>query len=67
MRKAWALAYVLMGAAACSPPSTISEGRCGDGRISAGETCDDGNAIDEDACTNACQNAPERLHRRPLW
>ena len=42
---------------ACSPPATVSEGRCGDGRISAGETCDDGNSIDEDACTNACQNA----------
>jgi cysteine-rich repeat protein len=31
-----------------SPP------RCGDGRLDAGEECDDGNREDRDGCTNAC-------------
>ncbi len=30
---------------------------CGNGSIEGGEACDDGNRIDTDACTNACQNA----------
>jgi cysteine-rich repeat protein len=30
---------------------------CGDGNVDAGEECDDGNQVDEDACTNACTNA----------
>ncbi|MBN1773699.1 MAG: hypothetical protein JXB32_20720 [Deltaproteobacteria bacterium] len=28
---------------------------CGNGLVDPGETCDDGNEIDEDACTNACR------------
>jgi cysteine-rich repeat protein len=30
---------------------------CGDGIVGPGEACDDGNAIDTDACTSACQVA----------
>jgi cysteine-rich repeat protein len=30
---------------------------CGDGEVDPEEGCDDGNAIDTDACTNACQVA----------
>ena len=58
MNRYLALTLLLILGSACSPPnSTGSDGRCGDGLLSAGETCDDGNGIDEDACTNACQNA----------
>ncbi|RVU40728.1 DUF4215 domain-containing protein [Lujinxingia sediminis] len=32
----------------CARPS------CGDGVVHDGEACDDGNTIDDDACTNAC-------------
>lgn len=28
---------------------------CGDGRVDPGEECDDGNAFDDDWCTNACE------------
>jgi cysteine-rich repeat protein len=31
--------------------------RCGDSRVDAPETCDDGNDVDEDACTNTCRRA----------
>jgi len=30
---------------------------CGNGTVGPGEQCDDGNSINTDACTNACQNA----------
>ena len=33
------------------------EGRCGDGVVGAGEACDDGNEVNEDACTNRCEAA----------
>jgi cysteine-rich repeat protein len=32
-------------------------GFCGDGAVGAGEECDDGNAVETDACTNACLDA----------
>jgi cysteine-rich repeat protein len=35
----------------------VPQDRCGDGQVQAGEACDDGNAIDEDACTNTCRLA----------
>ncbi|EKD42392.1 MAG: hypothetical protein ACD_73C00180G0002 [uncultured bacterium] len=35
----------------------IEYGVCGDGSLLFGEACDDGNAVDTDACTNACQSA----------
>ncbi len=28
--------------------------RCGDGKVEASESCDDGNAVADDRCTNAC-------------
>lgn len=34
----------------CSTPDPI----CGDGNLDAGEQCDDGNSIDDDACSNSC-------------
>jgi fibro-slime domain-containing protein len=30
-------------------------GKCGDGIVTAGEECDDGNANDQDSCSNACK------------
>ena len=33
---------------------TGDDSTCGDGIVSAGEACDDGNQIDFDACSNAC-------------
>ena len=29
--------------------------RCGDGHLDAGEECDDGNAVNNDGCTNTCR------------
>lgn len=37
--------------AACAPAS------CGDGKVQAPEECDDGNQVNTDSCTNACNNA----------
>ena len=34
-----------------------TEARCGDGVVSSGEACDDGNDDDTDACTNQCLEA----------
>jgi len=42
----------VVGASAACVPAT-----CGDGKVQSGEECDDGNAIDTDACTSACKNA----------
>jgi cysteine-rich repeat protein len=30
---------------------------CGNGQLEAGEACDDGNQVDNDACTNVCKLA----------
>ena len=48
----------------CDPPGTPSPptnnacrgncSYCGDGIVQFGESCDDGNGIDDDACSNAC-------------
>jgi cysteine-rich repeat protein len=35
--------------------TTGDEPRCGDGVVDPGETCDDGNDENDDACTTACQ------------
>ncbi len=48
---------LLLLASACSGPPSVSDGRCGDLRLSVGEECDDGNGVDTDACTNACTTA----------
>ncbi len=34
--------------------TTEGGGVCGDGTIDPGEDCDDGNMVDDDACSNAC-------------
>lgn len=39
---------------ACAPVAGLP---CGNGIIDLGEACDDGNRVDSDACTNACQVA----------
>jgi cysteine-rich repeat protein len=36
---------------------TSADPDCGDGVVDLGETCDDGNMINTDACTNACEEA----------
>jgi cysteine-rich repeat protein len=38
---------------------------CGDGALDAGETCDDGNGIDTDGCTNACSRCGDRVVTAP--
>ncbi|HVV86554.1 MAG TPA: DUF4215 domain-containing protein [Kofleriaceae bacterium] len=35
--------------------TTLAIPRCGNGNIDPGEECDDGNDVDNDACTNTCQ------------
>ncbi|MEE2786116.1 MAG: DUF4215 domain-containing protein [Myxococcota bacterium] len=40
----------------CAADCTIVNG-CGNLRVDDGEQCDDGNEVDNDACTNACNNA----------
>lgn len=46
------------GAPTTAPPDTTgATSVCGDGVVEGAETCDDGNSIDEDECTNACQQA----------
>lgn len=40
----------------CEPP------RCGDGIVDLREACDDGNAVDRDGCSAACQD-----ETRPIW
>jgi len=43
--------------AACGGGDSASFALCGNGRLDAGELCDDGNQIDEDACTAICRPA----------
>ena len=38
-------------------PVTVRLPRCGDGVVSGGEECDDGNLSNEDACTILCRSA----------
>lgn len=60
------LAAAVAAVLACSSGSTGSDDpggtgtpapRCGDGKVDAGEGCDDGNAVDTDACTSSCAPA----------
>jgi cysteine-rich repeat protein len=39
----------------CIDWSTLYNGVCGNGRVEAGEECDDGNADDSDACPSTCR------------
>ncbi|MEZ4364700.1 MAG: DUF4215 domain-containing protein [Kofleriaceae bacterium] len=43
-----------VGAGACREGLCVVTG-CGDGTVDPGEECDDGNDVDDDACTNACR------------
>jgi cysteine-rich repeat protein len=36
------------------PPSRTATATCGDGVLDPGEACDDGNRVNNDACSNAC-------------
>ncbi len=35
--------------------TTVDPPVCGDGKVDAGESCDDGNQVDDDLCNNDCQ------------
>ena len=39
------------------PPTSLFVDQCGDGVLSAGEECDDGNADEGDACRGSCEGA----------
>lgn len=45
-----------------------SDSICGNMIVEAGEGCDDGNLVNDDNCTNACQlNLPDTLDARVKW
>lgn len=48
---------LLLLAASCGGGSSRNLAQCGNAVLDTGEECDDGNTIDTDACTSACQNA----------
>ena len=54
MRTSFAALAIMTLSLDCGSPPPAQSGRCGDQRLDPGETCDDGNGIDDDACTNAC-------------
>src|SRR6185436_5637570 len=57
------------GRSICSAGRCVAA-RCGDGMTTVGEACDDGNAIETDACTNTCQpglNLPLVQLERSAW
>ena len=39
------------------PVAGAGAGQCGNGRVEAGEACDDGNRADDDGCLSTCRNA----------
>jgi cysteine-rich repeat protein len=51
--------FASFGASACrSEPPESAPQKCGNGVVEAGETCDDGNTTEGDACSAACQKEP---------
>jgi cysteine-rich repeat protein len=64
VRASWT-ALIVSGAVACGarsslegePVAAVRDPACGDHLVGGGEECDDGNADDTDACTNACARA----------
>lgn len=63
MKTVTRLALVLLGTLLLLPTSGCDSGTCGNGRIEAGEQCDDGNTTDGDGCSATCHNegtAPPR-------
>jgi cysteine-rich repeat protein len=53
-RRAPILAVLAAATAACSRAPDRNPGFCGDGFVNVGEVCDDGNAVQTDACTTRC-------------
>ena len=51
------LSALLLLSAACSSPSEV----CGNGVVEGEEQCDDGNRVDDDACSNSCQVAEKAV------
>ncbi len=51
------LSALFLLSAACSSPSEV----CGNGVIEGEEQCDDGNRVDDDACSNSCQLAEKAV------
>ena len=49
MRSLWTLSLLVI---ACTSPAP--EPKCGNGVVEVGEACDDGNAVETDACSTAC-------------
>lgn len=56
MTKAARLALVLLGTFLFLTPSGCNSGECGNGRVEAGEQCDDGNTASDDGCSATCVN-----------
>jgi cysteine-rich repeat protein len=54
----WILAVGLLaagcGGGGTASPAASPAARCGDGRLAAGEACDDGNATSGDGCSATC-------------
>jgi cysteine-rich repeat protein len=57
------------GAARCDSLCRIVPATCGNGRVDAGEDCDDGNAADDDACSLSCHENPtcEEVRFASTW
>jgi cysteine-rich repeat protein len=54
----WPMALLVVSlVAGCGGGSGRNFTECGNGVLDTGEDCDDGNTVDTDACTSACQNA----------
>mgnify|MGYP002855302948 CR=1 FL=1 len=53
----FALIAFLCACGGTQPSAPSIAGGCGDGIVSEGEACDDGNESDEDQCTSSCQVA----------
>jgi len=51
------LGLLVLALGACGDDDGQDLTRCGNARIESGEQCDDGNTIDDDACTAVCRNA----------
>jgi cysteine-rich repeat protein len=54
MTKATRLALVLLGSLLLFTTSGCNSGECGNGRVEAGEQCDDGNTASDDGCSATC-------------
>ncbi|MFO0595291.1 MAG: DUF4215 domain-containing protein [Myxococcaceae bacterium] len=67
-QRVWLLVLALLagcGRTELLPPTTLRTDVCGDGILAAGETCDDGNTDDGDACLSTCD--PARCGDGVVW